>query len=230
MAENKVYIENDIYVKVKPVDYSKEVKETKESIKEQMNELNDMTNRMGDLGKTTEEEIMDYISKYHQLQNAIKAASISRIDYSGMQSFWYLQFLDGNFALKNIRTCKAEPIIIKGFKSPDEMEKEYRSLRDIMDNEPFIGRKIKAVQEIPGFPECSAFALYELDNVIITGYLDKDNRMVAVALGLKIQLSDKIVTLGKASALEGNKLEELPVKRRVLKLLYKQRLDVEFGD
>lgn len=230
MSNGRVYVEGEMYVKVNPTDNTQEIEQAKEKLPKLLEELNELIAKIEDLKVASEEDMIKYITKYHQFVNMVNVSKMGKHDYIGMNSFWFLNIVDNKFILTSLREYKGEPYFIKGFKTPEEMDKEFRPLIDIMQKEEFIGKKLGTISFLPGYPDCSAYVLYELENLAITGYVDEKMNIKRVLPGIKLRLSETDTEPLKIHGYVGESVPELNNHGKILRLLYKQRLDVEKGD
>jgi hypothetical protein len=97
------------------------------------------------------------------------ADSISDFDRSGMDKLWLLKVINKNYLFVSLENDPKVNNSYNLYNSVEEALKEYRSLRNIIANEPFIGKKLE-VSDING----SVYSLYELTNVVILASFNED--------------------------------------------------------
>lgn len=97
--------------------------------------------------------------------------SIPDLIYNGMESVWIFRHLHGMHYFISLNSTSE----MYGFPSMEDALTIFRPLRDIIEKEPFVGRKVV----VPDSDE-DVYSVYELPNVIITCTFDDNQELKKV--------------------------------------------------
>lgn len=203
MGEN-YYYEKEIFLKVKPADISEEVEKAKRDLPRVTEAADKARKLMNESSAISIDNLMTFIDVLTIEKNCKALAERSPISFTGMDRFWYLTFEKRLIVLNSIKRHAKDNIMMNGFTSLDEMLKEYRSLPDIIKNEPFIGRRLVF---------CPYYVLYDAGYAAITCTTDKKGDIEG--LGIAIKTNPDVLPI------VGEQVKSLNKPDKVYKLLYK---------
>lgn len=167
MEKPTVFFKNQIFVKTK---MDKPFSETSEAYSN-LNTLSavvaleakELRRKLQSREKITEDEI----NAYREDAALLKKYEDTITSSLEMNRFWILDFNPSMLLLKSVPFDKYDMRFMKGFKSPEELQKNYRSLSDIFENDQFIGRRVSSSAPMP------AYILYDLGETTILAFLNE---------------------------------------------------------
>ncbi|MBR2603676.1 MAG: hypothetical protein IKE10_01440 [Bacilli bacterium] len=216
MSNENIVFEDEIFLKIKPTDYTKEVEKAKKNYPLLKNIVEKEGNRLNNQSHVNVSELGQYVELYNLMKHYEEVSKMSPISTVEMGFIYVLSLANSKLTLKSIRLDPYMPIIMRGFTSMETMLKEYRSLPDIIEKEPFIGKKV--VDKLPN-SSYGLYVLYELENVLLLAMADEEKGRTIVTSGIKgPEYNRHYIDDGVPGIEEPSK---------IYSLIYKQRFDGE---
>lgn len=177
--DRQVYL-GQTFLKVIPTDRSLLIETSKKASIELAKKYNELKAKEN----LTKKEKKELITIMNDLREVSVAANLDRFDYMGMDHFWTLTSDNTAFNLFTIPIMERDIMLQYRFNSIDKIFGEYRSLDDIVENEPIVGKKLHAQNDM------EAYILYELENLLIGIGLNEEGIPIGPLLARKYGVKD----------------------------------------